>query len=77
MVVDLTATDQVQATVQRAERLVAVLEVDDRQADMSEPGVGERALAATVRAAMADPVEHPAPGRRIGAAVDRGDPAHA
>jgi hypothetical protein len=26
---------------------------------------------------MADSVEHPGPGRRIGAAVDGGDPAHA
>ncbi|GAA2177506.1 hypothetical protein GCM10009847_03640 [Leucobacter tardus] len=42
----------------RSERLITRIEVDDRETHVAEPGRSDRALTASVGAAMTDPVEH-------------------
>src|SRR4051812_48810422 len=75
VVVPLAVPDQPQ--IARTERLRPALDVDDRQAPVAEPCVvADRDAALVVRAAVNEPVEHPAAGRCVDRPVLSCDSAH-
>ncbi len=76
MVVDLAVADEPDVTGGAGERLMAAVDIDDRQAPVAEPRAVDADLALVVGPAMQEPVEH-APGLARGVhAVDRRDAAH-
>ena len=80
VVVDLAVLDDDDPPVLVGDRLVAALEVDDRQPPRRQPGLAEHDLARAVRPAVAQRFAHGAQQRGVdGAPVapdDAADPAH-
>ena len=80
VVVDLPV-DHGPVAVPGRQRLGAVVEVDDGQPGVPEPGGTHRAGAGAVRAAVPQPVQHPSPEHLVGVLsrvglVDHDDAAH-
>ncbi len=69
VVVDLAVPYQPQVPLGLVQRLLAALDVGDRQAPMPEPGVAELSPTFTVRATAHQPIEHAFPLRWVEGAV--------
>ena len=76
VVVDLAVADEPEPALGVLERLLAVLEVDDRQPPMAKPGVADLDRSGVVGPAVGDTLEHPLERGRVSASVRGHDAAH-
>jgi hypothetical protein len=65
VIVDLAVTHEEEVPLAVAQRLMAVADVDDRQAGVPEPGVADPDLAGVVGAAVGEPAEHSSTGFEV------------